>query len=104
MSCTTSSDWNEPSCHMASTPTMVPPASGPNALLGGAQGVSLLLGGAVAVVLSPRAIYALAGLLGLAAAGAVALTSGAGTAGAIAATLGTTSPSRLPEPARGSHP
>jgi MFS family permease len=39
-----------------------------NAVLGGAQGISLLLGGAVAVVLSPRAIYAVGGLLGLAAA------------------------------------
>jgi MFS family permease len=45
-----------------------------NALFGGAQGASLLLGGAVAVVLSPRAIYAVAGLLGLAAAGIVAVT------------------------------
>ena len=45
-----------------------------NAIFGGAQGASLLLGGAVAVVLSPRAIYAVAGLLGLAAAGIVAIT------------------------------
>ncbi|HST18644.1 MAG TPA: MFS transporter [Gaiellaceae bacterium] len=45
-----------------------------NAVFGGAQGASLLLGGAVAVVLSPRAIYAVAGLLGLAAAGLVAVT------------------------------
>jgi MFS family permease len=45
-----------------------------NAIFGGAQGASLMLGGAVAVVLSPRAIYALAGLLGLAAAGILALT------------------------------
>jgi MFS family permease len=44
-----------------------------NAVFGGAQGVSLLLGGAVAVVLSPRAIYALAGLLGLAATALVAV-------------------------------
>ena len=43
-----------------------------NAVLGGAQGVSLLLGGAVAIVLSPRAIYAVGGLLGLAAAGVLA--------------------------------
>lgn len=43
-----------------------------NAILGGAQGGSLLLGGAVAVALSPREIYAVAGLLGLAAAGLVA--------------------------------
>jgi MFS family permease len=46
-----------------------------NAIFGGAQGVSLLLGGVVAVALSPRAIYAVAGLLGLAAAGLVAVTS-----------------------------
>lgn len=45
------------------------------AVFGGAQGASLLLGGAVAVVLSPRAIYAVAGLLGLAAAGVLAITS-----------------------------
>jgi MFS family permease len=38
------------------------------ALLGGGQGVSLLAGGAVAAVLSPRAIYAMAGLLGVASA------------------------------------
>ena len=44
-----------------------------NAIFGGAQGVSLLLGGALAVVLSPRAIYAVAGLLGLAAAGVLAV-------------------------------
>jgi MFS family permease len=46
-----------------------------NAVFGGAQGASLLFGGAVAVVLSPRAIYAVAGLLGLAAAGLLALKS-----------------------------
>jgi MFS family permease len=45
-----------------------------NAILGGAQGLSLMLGGVVAVALSPRAIYAVAGLLGLAAAGLVAVT------------------------------
>jgi MFS family permease len=44
-----------------------------NAVLGGSQGASLLLGGAVAVVLSPRGIYAVAGLLGLAAAGILAV-------------------------------
>jgi MFS family permease len=43
-----------------------------SAVFGGAQGASLLFGGVVAVVLSPRAIYAVAGLLGLAAAGIVA--------------------------------
>ncbi len=37
-----------------------------NAAVGGAQGVSLLIGGAVAAVLSPRAIYAIAGPLGVA--------------------------------------
>jgi MFS family permease len=42
-----------------------------SAIFGGAQGASLLLGGLAAVVLSPRAIYAVAGLLGLAAAGVV---------------------------------
>ena len=43
-----------------------------SAIFGGASGASLLLGGAVAVVLSPREIYATAGLLGLAAAASVA--------------------------------
>jgi MFS family permease len=42
-----------------------------NAAVGGAQGVSLLAGGAVAAVLSPREIYAIAGLLGVAAAVAI---------------------------------
>jgi MFS family permease len=46
-----------------------------NAVFGSAQGASLLLGGVVAIVLSPRAIYAVAGLLGLAAAGIVAVTT-----------------------------
>jgi MFS family permease len=46
-----------------------------NAIFGGAQGTSLLLGGAVAILLSPRAIYAIGGSLGLAAAGLLALTS-----------------------------
>jgi len=41
------------------------------AAIGGAQGVSLLAGGAVAAVLSPRAIYAVAGLLGVAVAIAI---------------------------------
>jgi MFS family permease len=45
-----------------------------NAIFGGAQGASLLLGGLVAVALSPRAIYAVAGLLGLAAAALLAFT------------------------------
>jgi MFS family permease len=42
-----------------------------NAAVGGAQGASLLAGGAIAVVLSPRAIYAMAGLLGVAVAIAI---------------------------------
>ncbi len=42
-----------------------------NATIGGAQGASLLIGGAVAVVLSPREIYAIAGTLGVAAAVAI---------------------------------
>jgi len=42
-----------------------------NAAIGGAQGASLLAGGAVAAVLSPRAIYATAGLLGVAVAIAI---------------------------------
>jgi MFS family permease len=50
-----------------------------NAVFGGAQGVSLLLGGAVAVALSPRAIYALAGVLGLAAAGTIGVMSASRT-------------------------
>jgi hypothetical protein len=44
-----------------------------NAALGGAQGVSLLAGGAVAAVLSPRAIYAIAGMLGVAVAIAIGM-------------------------------
>jgi MFS family permease len=66
-----------------------------NAVFGGAQGASLLLGGVVAVVLSPRAIYAVAGLLGLAAAGIVAVTHASPTSelpdplGARPARLGT---------------
>jgi MFS family permease len=44
-----------------------------NAVFGGAQGLSLLLGGAASVLLSPRAIYATAGLLGLGAAAALAV-------------------------------
>jgi len=45
-----------------------------NAVFGSAQGASLLAGGVLAIVLSPREIYAVAGLLGLAAAGLIALT------------------------------
>jgi MFS family permease len=43
------------------------------AVVGGAQGASLLLGGVVAIVLSPRAMYAVGGLLSLAAVGVLAL-------------------------------
>ena len=52
-----------------------------NAVLGGAQGAALLLGGLVAIELAPRSICAVAGLLGLTAAGVVALTSAARTPG-----------------------
>jgi hypothetical protein len=45
------------------------------AIFGAAQGASLLIGGAVVLVLSARELYAVAGLLGLAAAGLVAVTS-----------------------------
>ncbi|HEX5582261.1 MFS transporter [Gaiella sp.] len=48
-----------------------------NAVFGGAQGASLLVGGLVAIALSPRAIYAVAGVLGLAAVGLVAVTTAA---------------------------
>ena len=44
-----------------------------NAVVGGAQGVSLLVGGALVAVLSPRSIYAIAGLFGLTATAAIAL-------------------------------
>ncbi|MGC1183813.1 MAG: MFS transporter [Candidatus Dormiibacterota bacterium] len=47
-----------------------------NAAIGGAQGVSLLVGGAVAVALSPRAIYAIAGLFGVGVAVALAALHG----------------------------
>lgn len=52
-----------------------------SAIFGGAQGASLLLGGLVAVALSPQAIYAVAGLLGLAAAGLLAVTTASRTSG-----------------------
>lgn len=48
-----------------------------SAAVGGAQGVSLLVGGAVAAVLSPRAIYAIAGMLGVAVAIAIGVFFGA---------------------------
>jgi MFS family permease len=44
-----------------------------NAAIGGAQGASLLIGSAVAVVLSPRAIYVIAGILGVTAAITIAV-------------------------------
>ena len=47
-----------------------------NAAIGGAQGASLLIGGAVAVVVSPRAIYAIAGILGVTAATTIAVLHG----------------------------
>ena len=47
-----------------------------NAILGGAQGASLLAGGLIATVLSPREIYAVGGLLGLAATGLLAARVG----------------------------
>ena len=62
------------------------------AVFGGAQGASLLLGGAVAVVLSPRAIYAVAGVLGLTAAGIVAVT-GASRTSSRATPVGASGPS-----------
>jgi MFS family permease len=67
-----------------------------NAIFGSAQGASLLLGGAVAVVLSPRAIYAVAGLLGLAATGIVAVTHGSpgSESAARPGTLGAPKPAR----------
>jgi MFS family permease len=57
-----------------------------NAVFGGAQGASLLLGGVVATALSPRAIDAVAGLLGLAAAGLLALTTAPRSSSATART------------------
>jgi MFS family permease len=47
-----------------------------NAMFGGAQGASLLAGGLVATVLSPREIYAVGGLLGLAATGLLVVRVG----------------------------
>jgi MFS family permease len=52
-----------------------------NAVFNGAQGVSLLVGGAVAAVLSPRAVYAVAGLLGVAAAVVVGIVYSSRTSG-----------------------
>jgi hypothetical protein len=48
---------------------------------GGAQGISLLAGGAVAAVLSPRDVYAVAGLLGVAAAIVVGIIDASRTCG-----------------------
>jgi MFS family permease len=45
-----------------------------NAIVGGAQGGSLLIGGLAALVLSPRGLYAVAGLLGLTASAILAVT------------------------------
>jgi MFS family permease len=50
-----------------------------NAVFGGAQGISLLAGGAVAAVLSPREVYAVAGLLGVAAAVVVGIVDASRT-------------------------
>jgi MFS family permease len=50
-----------------------------NAVFGSAQGASLLLGGVVAILLSPREVYVVAGLLGLTAAGIVAVTTASQT-------------------------
>lgn len=50
-----------------------------NGAIGGAQGFSLLVGGAVAAAVSPRAIYAGAGLFGVVVALALALVHGART-------------------------
>jgi MFS family permease len=55
-----------------------------NAVFGGTQGASLLLGGVVAIALPPRAIHAAAGLLGLAAAAIVAVTSASRTSSQVA--------------------
>jgi MFS family permease len=63
------------------------------AIFGAAQGASLLIGGAVVLVLSARELYAVAGLLGLAAAGLVAVTSDGE-----ATTPGTADASRLVAP------
>ena len=52
-----------------------------NAVFGGAQGISLLTGGAVAAVLSPRDVYAVAGLLGVAAAVVVGIVDASRTSG-----------------------
>jgi MFS family permease len=51
-----------------------------NAVVGGAQGLSLLAGGAVAAVLSPREIYAIAGMLGVTVAIAIAVFYATGAA------------------------
>lgn len=54
-----------------------------NAVFGGAQGLSLLAGGAVAAVLSPRDVYAVAGLLGVAAAVVVSIVCSSRTSGRV---------------------
>ena len=50
-------------------------------MFGGAQGISLLAGGAIAAVLSPRDVYAVAGLLGVAAAVVVGIVDVSRTSG-----------------------
>jgi MFS family permease len=67
-----------------------------SAIFGGAQGASLLLGGVVAVALSPRAIYAVAGLLGLAAAGIISVVH-ASPSPEPAALLAAARPARIDE-------
>jgi MFS family permease len=52
-----------------------------NAVFGGAQGISLLAGGAIAAVLSPRDVYAVAGLLGVVAAIVVGIIDASRTSG-----------------------
>jgi MFS family permease len=52
-----------------------------SAVFGGAQGISLLAGGAIAAVLSPRDVYAVAGLLGVAAAVVVGIVDVSRTSG-----------------------
>jgi len=56
-----------------------------NAVFGGAQGISLLAGGAVAAVLSPRGVYAVAGLLGVAAVVVVGIIDAARASGRVRA-------------------
>ncbi len=57
-----------------------------SAAVGGAQGISLLLGGAVAAALSPRSVYAAAGMVG------VVVAIGLGVLHAARATTATRAP------------